>query len=322
MKIVSESPTVLVAKDSALGALFAAPMVALIGLLIIGVGISQKSFPAIIFGVLFFLVSVLLVVTRKARTLTIDKDAGTVILNVASMRKKQDLRYQVTDVVKMQLTSEYHTQYANNNAGGMPGSGINIGVAGLGSSNTNTTQQTQLLIQMRDGTSIDIADGSRSMGAMSMISKVPNQEIGEHIAAFLGVQFEVVGPNMPTLGSVVAGVQGMIHHNDAAPSVVPQQPVVPAPTQPAPPAGLDAPGFAMPHATPISPTTPIKPAAPAMPAPTVVPAAAAVAAPEPSVPAPAVPSEPVTTPASVVAEQPQVAEAASSATPSGSSNQQ
>jgi hypothetical protein len=273
MKIVSETPTVLTAKDNAISALIATPVMVVMGLVLIGVGLSSsKNFVAAIFGVVLVGIGILLLVNRKVRTLTIDKGASTVILHVSSIRKKQDLRYQVQDVVKMQLVSEYHTTRTNNGGGGQ---GLT-----LGGGNTNTTQQTQLLLLMRDGTNIDIADGQRSMGTMSLVSKVPNQQVGEHIAAFLGVQLEVVGPNMPTLGSVVSGVEGLMHHNDAEPSVVPAAPATPAaPSQsstPTPPVGPDAPGFAMPHATPI------------------VPAAAVVAPAESSTPPAATPTDPAT----------------------------
>jgi len=247
MKIISETPTVLTAKDNAISALIMAPIIALIGLGLIAGGASQKSFPLVVFGLVVLGFGFLLLFNRKARTLTIDKVAGSLVVHVASIRKKQDLRYQTQDVTKMQLVSQYQTNYTNN--GGMnSGGGLRIG-----GGNSNTTQQTHLLLVMRDGTNIDLADGSRSMGMASLVSKVPNQQVGERIAAFLGVQLEVVGPNMPRLGSVVAGVEGMMNHNDAAPSVVP--PPAPAqPTAPVPPAGPDAPGFAMPHAMPVVPT--------------------------------------------------------------------
>jgi len=267
MKIASETATQLTAVDKSSTSLIAGPILAVIGLIFAAAGFSSRTIALGFVGLVVVLVGVAVVVLRKTRTLTIDKGAGTLSFATKGITGGKTYPANLADVTKLQLVSEYNTTYSNS------GGGRGVGVS-MGGGTSSTRQSTHLIIALRDGTNLDIAEGSRSMGAMAMVSRVPNQEVGEHIAAFIGVPLETVGPAAPNLGSVVGAIGGMLHHNDTAPSVAAEPPQPPPqPATPPTPAAPDAPGFAMPHDPTNRPAqpAPLPPAAPTAPPPDVPP---------------------------------------------------
>ncbi len=261
MKITTTTDTRLTAIDHGYSQLIVAPVMAVIGIILIFAGVGSHTTAAYIFGGIFILIGAALVLTRKSRTLVIDKGAGTLVLTAKGVTGGNTYNCNLQDIVKLQLVSEYQTQYTQSNNGA---GGINFGTGGVGVGNTSTQQTTQLLVVQRDGTMMEVASGSRSMSTIATLSKVPNQEVGEQIASFVGVPFEVVGPNIPTLGSVVSEVQNAIQHHgisgDAPAAPTPATPPAPpAPATPSPQASgaaeplahdPNAPGYALPHVMP------------------------------------------------------------------------
>jgi hypothetical protein len=269
MKITSEAADKLIASDKNLSALFIGPILGVIGLGIAAAGVSSHSVAPILFGLVFVVIGVVVVVTRKSRLLTIDKGAGTLTLATKGITGAKTLPYNLADVVKLQLVSQYSTQYNRGTAGSNQGPGLSFGTGGIGiGGNTSTQQTTHLIVVMRDGTNLDVADGARSMGAMAIVSHVPNQEVGERIATFIGVPLETVGASMPSLADVAKTAENLLHHNDPAPSVTPSPLQSPVAAPPAPPVASPTPdgaGFAMPRTPPPAAPTPPPTATPPAP---------------------------------------------------------
>lgn len=280
MRITAESATQMTATDKQTSQLIMAPVVGLIGVVLAIVGFTGHVIVAGIIGLVFILIGVAMLLTRKQRTIMIDKSAGTLIVDVKSITKKSHLDYKLADVAKVQLLTQYRTSRVNDPNNTTTGAGLSFGTGNTTQfGNTQTTQTTQLIVLLHDGTSIDIADGSRSMSTMSIVSKVPNQETGQRLATFMGVQFEEVGP--PTLGQGISAITHALRGESQAPSVAPAEPSAsppPAANPPAanPPSGLpNQPGFAMPHS-----------AVPGVPPPIAPPVAAPPPASPPPPPAP------------------------------------
>jgi hypothetical protein len=220
VKIVSQDQDHLVAHEDALlsyifGAIFAAAGL-VVGAVIL---VSAHQISGALFAVIPLIIGVLLIVAAKARTLTIDKSAGQMTLNVKSIFGSKDYPYATADVTKIQLITSFQQEY--------------VGGGGRGSvGHEETEEKTSLLLVLKDGTTIDLADAQRGVSSFGVFGKVPNQGIGQQIATFLGVPFETAGPT--SLGQVVQGVESMIK-GGGAPSFMPGQSSVP-PAAPTPPA--------------------------------------------------------------------------------------
>ena len=224
MKIVSQDANQLVATDKALSGLILGIVFTLGGVIgVITSFVISQMVIAIIAGI-FALVGTYLLITYKSRTFTIDLAAGQASLFVKKLTSSETIPLPLASVVKLQLVSEFNTTYTQN---APQSSGISFGNRG----NSQTVQQTQLLVVTQDGTSVDISDGSRNMNSMNLISKVPNQEIGERIAAFMNVPFETQGPAaiQDTIKDVVSRITGQ---GSVTTGSVVQPPVPPADTTP------------------------------------------------------------------------------------------
>lgn len=230
MKIITEDQNQLVATDKAIGALVMGVVFVLVGIAIAVTSLGSHSMPGTLIGLAFAAVGALIVVFHKTRTLTVDKASSQITVTLKGLVGSGQRSYPLGEVVKMQLVTSYQTV----STGGPRTSGISIGGAG----NTETEQKTRLLLVLKDGTTIDLADGQRSMQSFGIFGSVPNQAAGQRIAAYLGVPFESVGDQ--SLGQVIGAVENAIKGQAQAPSVVPtsQPPAAPVPNaaepQPAP----------------------------------------------------------------------------------------
>jgi len=222
VKISSQDANKLVAVDKATGTLIAGVVMGVAGLAMLVSGLMPGKSILVIIGGILVVVAVIMLIFRKERTLVVDKTAGQLTFDQKSVIKKANYAYPVTDVVKIEFTSEFQTT----TAGETHRSGVSV--SGAGGSDTQTTQHTQLHVVLKDGTVLNIADGQRQMSVMAVLSKVPNMAVGQQIASFLGVPFEQQGP--ASVGDVIGQVRDAITGaGTAAPSVVPAAPAAPAP---------------------------------------------------------------------------------------------
>jgi hypothetical protein len=217
VKIVTSDQNQLVATDKATSGLIIGFILVLLGIGIAVAFFAGKSLGGLI-GLALIAFGVLAIVSHKARTLTIDKGAGSMTLNVKSIFGSKDYPYATADALKIQLVQSVSQEYVGGGGPGMAG-------------REQTEEKTQLLLVLKNGTTIDLADAQRNMSSFGIFGKVPNQGVGQQIATFLGVPFETAGP--PTLGQVVQGVQTMLK-GGGAPSFLPGQPPVPPPPPPPP----------------------------------------------------------------------------------------
>jgi hypothetical protein len=277
VKIVTESADQLVASDKEIGQLIAAPVVVVVGLLVVLLGLTNHVVVGDVIGLVLLLAGALMILTRKVRTLTVDRASGSVHFSLKSITKKGSYDYKVQDIAKIQLLSQYQTTNTNSPSQNS-GTGISFGTGGaMGMGNTQTQQTTKLVLVLKDGTSIDIADGSRSMSTMGVFSSVPNQGVGQKIAQFMGVPFENVGPE--SLGQAVSEIAGAIRGGSQPPLSVTQPPA--APVSPVPPVASDSSHIGVPDQPGFAAIRP-----PATQAPTAPPAPAPVSPPDVNPPAP------------------------------------
>jgi hypothetical protein len=108
-----------------------------------------------------------------------------------------------------------------------PGLSFGTGGVGMGGGSTETTQQTQLHLVLKNGETIDITDGSRSMSSFGVFGRVPNLAVGQQIAAFLGVPFEQLGA--ASLDQTVSTIRSAVTGLPEAPSVVAPAAATPVP---------------------------------------------------------------------------------------------
>ncbi len=250
MKVITETTTVFSAIDKKYSLLLFVGAAILIGAVMGLIGGTAQ--PTIyLTGGLFVLIGIGTVLFRQQKTITIDKNLNEITIASKSLIKKSRLVYDVSSVIKLQLTSSYRTQHStqsfNNNNSNMANRGLRIGTGGIGMGGTTSTQQiTQLALLLRDGTSILIVTGQRSMRALGMISRVPNQDIGQRMADFIGVPFEIVGQE--SLGQTIADTVSAMRSNPQ--SFTPTPTVQSAPQTPTP---TDQPAYSSQTQPPVQP---------------------------------------------------------------------
>jgi len=219
MKIVSSDANRLEAVDKAYAQLLSGVVIAVIGLGMAGFGVVGRQNVVALVGLAVLVVGVLTLIFRKERTLIIDKGTSQLTFKLKSLVKKGNYDYAVSDVVKVEFTSSYQTtSTANNSTQGRSGIGFGANGVGMGDSSTQTTQHTQLHLVLKNGETIDIADGQRSMSSINVFGSVPNLAVGQQIATFIGVPFEQSG--VASLGQAVSAVREAITGQTDAPAVV------------------------------------------------------------------------------------------------------
>jgi hypothetical protein len=226
MKIISSDTNTLIAEDKAISQMLAAVIITLVGLGLMVAGLVARQLVLGLVGLVVFALGAIFVVTTKQRRLTIDKATGQITFRVKGITGSSEHPYAISDVAKLQLVSEVQTT-ATNNGPASPGLSFDNS-----NRSTTTSQQTHLQLVLKNGESIDLADGSRNLSSMAIFSKVPNQGVGKQIADFLGVAFEQVGAG--TIDQAVTAVRDAITGQNAAPSVVAASQDMPPVAQPAP----------------------------------------------------------------------------------------
>lgn len=195
MKIIQETPTNLILKQSNFSSLVFGIIFFLIG---IGttILISGQSFmTAIIFGGAFILIGALVVVTAKSFTINIDKTQNKYTLSTVSLISKKNQDVALNQIKEVSL-EEYVSQ---NVSGNSPRNQINY----------------NLVFYLQDGQGILIPINSSSnsfsiqgIPVGGMLGRNKNIVLGNKIATFIGVPF--VDRRPPTFTEAISGViQGL-----------------------------------------------------------------------------------------------------------------
>lgn len=258
MKIVEDSPSRLVLKESALKQYAIGALFAVIG---VGVGIGGSQAPKdgivlVLFGAVFAVAGIVAIIFSKSDTVTVDKSSRQIIIIFKSLKNKNGQSQTVSfdDVSNIQLFQQYKQQFVNNGMNN-GGSGLSFGSGGVGSGNMQTELQMNLALQLKNGTMITIANEQRQAGLNLGISSNSLIDKGQKLAAAIGVPFQQQGTE--TVGQAFHEIKQAI---SGQPNTIAEQPVSANPpvqaTVPVPPAPM-----------PIAPQpmTPVNPAPQAIP---------------------------------------------------------
>ena len=130
MKITSSDTTRLEAIDKAYAQLITGITVTLVGLGMAGFAVAGRQNIVALIGLVVLVIGVLIVLFRKQRTLVVDKGTGQLSFQLKSLVKKGDYTYAISDVTKVEFTSQYETtNTASNTSQGR--SGLSFGTGGV-----------------------------------------------------------------------------------------------------------------------------------------------------------------------------------------------
>jgi hypothetical protein len=199
MRIIKQDENHMELADKQLGSLIMAPIVVVIGLVILVVMPGNGR----ILGGIVVAIGVITLLMRKARSLVVDKSSGQGTFILKSILKNANMPFALGDVAKIELLQGIERVQTNNR--------------------TEVRETTSLTLVMKSGDTIDLADGSRKMG-FNLFGHRANQVVGEKLAAFMGVPFDVAGG-----GALMGGMATITTVAPAAPvtPVTPVTPVIP-----------------------------------------------------------------------------------------------
>lgn len=196
MKILQSSPQVLIAQESNIGQLFLAVIAVVVGLVVLyGSLISNVIKPSYApwAGVAFLIMGILVVLNRKVVTLTLDKGSGMASLLMKSLLKTIPSKTNLSEITSVRLFTQSRIVTSGDKQGGY-----------------QNERDTSLLFVLRNGQTIDLSDKSQTQTAVTgftSFNSVPNQEIAQALATFLGVPLEENTPGQlsQTLTSTSSG---------------------------------------------------------------------------------------------------------------------
>lgn len=203
MKVIQETPTTLVLKQSAIGGIIMGAAFVVVGLLV-AIFFSKTDWKILILSGVFILFGLVSVLLTKFITVKIDKSTNKItILHSGILGKKSyDLAIdQLKEVAVEESVSVNYSNQNNQNSTLMNGSG---------------TQRSYNLVfylmngqgipvQM-DSSSLPISINGLSLGMLTARNK--NIELGNKIAVFIGVPF--VDRRPPGIADVVSGLKNLV----------------------------------------------------------------------------------------------------------------
>ena len=228
MKIVADTPNRLVLKEGALTArVFGATLLiaALVGL---GLAIAyhaklHNSFLFDAIAVVFAAVGVLMLTTAKSDMVVADNTSRQLSVTFKSLKNRGGSRqtYSFNDVQSVQLFQHYQQVVeAPNNFNNGPGMTFGGGF-GVCMGNTQTMLDQSLSIQLKNGTSVNIAKEDKQTGLALGISSSALVKKGQKLAAVIGVPFDQQGPSTP--GQLFQGIERSIIEPPNNPPTPPNQ---------------------------------------------------------------------------------------------------
>jgi hypothetical protein len=276
MKIVSQTPTRLVATDKNLAGLVAGLALAVVGLVI---AVSGQNIIAGILGFALMGAGVYVVVMRHVRTLVADKGVGKVSVQIKSLLRNQLYEYLFHDIAMVKFTPQASMTAVNDG----PAQDMGMSLGGLDLNNLRNrlqpTQPMQLVLVLHNGTTADLARGWETVRWGGLLGGVLGREVGQQVATLVGVPFEAAA----TADASAVVAEGSPEQSQPASPPVAASPTSAVTTSPqgAPEAPVPVPAAAAVAAAPV--------AAPEVPA--VASTAGAAAAPPGGPGTPTVPSQ-------------------------------
>ena len=253
MKIVEDSPSRLVLKESALKVYAIGILLFIIGIVVavIGSQAPKNGLIFVAFGVVFAIIGLLIFIFGKSDVVTADKQARQVIVIFKSLKNRngQSQTCSFDDVLNIQLLQQYEQQMANSTN---TGSGISFG-NGVGVGGGQGEYIINLAIQLKNGTVITIANEQKQAGLNLGVSSNSLVDKGQKLADAIGVPFqqqgsESLGQAFHQLKDAISGQKNIIneqplsqpqqvapHIQSITPQPVQSSPPVPPSTTPTPP---------------------------------------------------------------------------------------
>jgi len=218
MKVVTETPTLLVLKDKPISQIFVGIILALVGVVISPL-IMAKGIVFMLIPLIFVLFGIATIFLTKFLTITIDKSVNKVNFGSTSLlgKKSQDIAVdQISEIaIQEMLTQDVALRTTNS----------------LAYQNSAPKLNFVLIFYLKDGQGMPVPMGSTSGGFgingmfLNMFSgRNKKIEIGNKIANFIGVPFK--DNRAPTISDVVSEVGQMIGNKEENPTINNQTPTI------------------------------------------------------------------------------------------------
>lgn len=212
MKIVEDTPNRLVLKEGDVGSLVFAVIVFIVGagVLVFGLIDYAKLHNSYLFDAIGLVVAGLggfLFTSAKSDVVTADNANRQLSVVFKSVKNHQGANqtYSFDDIQSVQLFQHYQqVMETPNNFNNGPGMSFGGGF-GVGNVNTQTMLDQSLSVQLKNGTTVTIANEDKQTGLTLGLSINSLVNKGQKLAAVLGVPFNQQGPSTP--GQLLQGVE-------------------------------------------------------------------------------------------------------------------
>jgi len=202
MKITTETTDQFVAVEKSYTNLLLGPLFIILAVLIFifNKQINQPTLVYVVGGV-FVVVGIVTILFRKVVTLAMDKASKTVNITMKRLIGGSNKSVPFSDVNRVEVVTAIVRNMTNDN-----NSGLSFG-------NTNSSgvkQVAHLIMYFNDGTTIDLSDKQKSLiNSFSFSNKIPNTDLGQRIAAFIGVPFAQEGQatGQQMIGGVIDAIK-------------------------------------------------------------------------------------------------------------------
>lgn len=187
MKIATETPTLLVLKQSALVQILFGIVIVIFGIVSIPI-LLAKGVLLVIISLVIVIVGIITIVISKSITITIDKSANKIILGFKNLLGNKSSDIALDQVAEVGMSESISATSPNTAPG--------INTMGM-AQNTNTQLNFVLIFYLKNGQGVPIPMGTSSnlgfnMGPIPMnmfTGRNKKIELGNKIATFIGVNF-------------------------------------------------------------------------------------------------------------------------------------
>ena len=155
------------------------------------------SEPQIIVGIVFFIFGVILLLTWRSVTITLDKNQNTALIQTKRLTKKQEKKYAISDIKEIVYSEEIYRDTSSNTRrrGGVGVGGINVAGGSM-----RYRRRTEMLLANGEIYTILASQGRYNPLAQDRLKLEAKQ-----IADFTGAKF-----TSRTLGDAIQGVTNKI----------------------------------------------------------------------------------------------------------------
>ena len=245
MKIVEDSPNRLVLKEGSLTSRIFGAVLMIAGLVGAGLAVAfrAKLHNSFIFDAIGIVVAAgggFMLTSAQSDMVVADNTSKQLTVTFKSLKKRQGANqtYSFNDVQSVQLLQHYQQVVeASNNFNNGPGMSFGGGF-GVGMGNTQTMLDQSLSVQLKNGSTVTIANEDKQTGLTLGISANSLVTKGQKLAAVMEVPFNQQGPSTP--GQFLQGIErGIVGQPESfarpqaqVPDNKPAPTPTPAPTEP------------------------------------------------------------------------------------------